>query len=110
MGSSWTVFEQIDVFILDFEKSFDTVPHKLVKTKLHSIGASKQTIKWIDQFLDNGQQTVWKWGVRFQPTICNIMSVTKIFLFDYTLEGTKLQALDDIKYLSVTIRGKNASL
>lgn len=50
--------KQVDVFILDFEKAFDTVPHELVKTKLHSLGVSKQVIIWIGQFLANRQQKV----------------------------------------------------
>ena len=29
---------QIDTFILDFEKAFDTPPHELLKNKLFSIG------------------------------------------------------------------------
>ena len=59
IGLKWLteIINQIDVFLLDFEKAFKTDPHKLVKTKLHSIGASKLTIKWINQFLDNRQQT-----------------------------------------------------
>ena len=41
---------QVDTFILDFEKAFDT-PHELLKSKLFSYGIGGKTIKWIDAFL-----------------------------------------------------------
>ena len=50
--------KQIDVFILDFEKAFDTVPHELLKSKLHKYGVNKKTLNWIDSFLTNREQCV----------------------------------------------------
>ena len=48
-----------------------------------------------------------KWGMRFQPTKCNIMQLTrkrvKKVIATYTLEGTVLENVDRIKYLGVTI-------
>ena len=49
---------QVDIFILDFEKAFDTVPHELLKSKLHMYGVSKQALNWISDFLNNRKQTV----------------------------------------------------
>ena len=43
--------EQVDTFILDFEKAFDTPPHELLKSKLFSYGNVGKTLKWIDSFL-----------------------------------------------------------
>ena len=38
---------QVDTFILDFEKAFDTPPHELLKSKLFSYGIGGKTLKWI---------------------------------------------------------------
>lgn len=50
--------QQTDMFILDFEKAFDTVPQKLLMFKLKKSGISKSLIKWIDAFLCHRQQNV----------------------------------------------------
>ena len=49
---------QIDTFILDFEKEFDTRPHELLKSKLFGCGIGGKTLKWIDSFLCYRQQRV----------------------------------------------------
>ena len=173
---------QVDTFILDFEKAFDTPPHELLKCKLFGYGIRGKTLLWIDSFLCSRQQRVvingakskwapvlsgvpqgtvlgpllfslyindimvdidseirlfaddcvcyhqihsiedtvklqrdinrlgrWarKWGMRFQPTKCNMMQLTrkrvKKVIATYTLEGTVLENVDRIKYLGVTI-------
>ena len=43
---------QVDTFILDFEKAFDTPPHELLKSKLFSNGIGGKTLKWIDSVWD----------------------------------------------------------
>ncbi len=50
--------KQIDSFILDFEKAFDTVSHDLLKTKLRGYGIDIKTLNWIDAFLSNRKQSV----------------------------------------------------
>ena len=37
---------QVDTFILDFEKAFDTPPHELLKSKLFSYGIGGKTLKF----------------------------------------------------------------
>ena len=49
---------QVDTFILDFEKAFDTPPHELLKSKLFGCGIGGKTLKWIDSFLCDRQQRV----------------------------------------------------
>ena len=49
---------QVDTFILDFEKAFDTSPHELLKCKLYGYGIGGKTLKWIDSFLRFRQQRV----------------------------------------------------
>ena len=47
--NDWTkIFDsrgQVDTFILDFEKAFDTTPHELLKSKLFSYGIGGKTLK-----------------------------------------------------------------
>ena len=50
---------QVDTFILDFEKAFDTPPHELLKSKLFSYGIGGKTLKWIDSFLCFRQTTTF---------------------------------------------------
>ena len=47
---------QVDTFILDFEKAFETPPHELLKSKLFGCGIGRKTLKWIDSFLCYRQQ------------------------------------------------------
>ena len=55
---------QVDIFILDFEKAFDTPPHELLKSKLFSYGIGGKTLKWIDSFLCFRKQRVVVNGVK----------------------------------------------
>ena len=55
---------QVDTFILDFEKAFDTPPHELLKSKLYGYGICGKTLKWIDSFLCFRQQRVVVNGIK----------------------------------------------
>ena len=58
---------------------------------------------------DTDQLGKWarKWGMRFQPMKCNIMQLIRKWIKKinavYSLEGTVLENVDNIKYLGVTI-------
>ena len=176
--------EQVDTFILDFEKAFDTPPHELLKSKLFSYGIGGKTLKWIDSFLcfrkqrvvvnvvksdwapvssgvpqgtvlghllfslyindilsdieseirlfaddcvcyreikdekdtiklqrDSNRLSSWvrKWDIRFQLVKCNMIQLTRKWFkkihASYTLEGTDLENVENIKCLGVTITG-----
>ena len=55
---------QVDTFILDFEKAFDTPPNELLKCNLYCYGIDRKTLKWIDSFLCDRQQRVMVNGVK----------------------------------------------
>ena len=55
---------QVDTFILNFEKAFDTPSHELLKCKLYGYGIGGKTLKWIDSFLCDRQQCVMVNGVK----------------------------------------------
>ena len=55
---------QVDTFIFDFEKAFDTPPYEPLKSKLFSYGTGGKTLKWIDSFLCFRQQRVFVNGVK----------------------------------------------
>ena len=55
---------QVDTFILNSEKAFDTTPHELLKGKLFSYGFGGKTLKWIDSFLCFRQQRIVVNGVK----------------------------------------------
>ena len=57
---------QVDRFILDFEKTFDTPPHELLKSKLHGYGIGEKTLKLIDSFLCFRQQRVVVNGIKYK--------------------------------------------
>ena len=64
---------QVDTFILDFEKAFDTPPHELLKSKLFSYGIGGKTLKWIDSFLRFRQQRPVVNGVKSDwPQFCRV--------------------------------------
>ena len=55
---------QVDTFILDFEKAFDTPPHELLKSKFLSYGIGGTTLNWIKAFLCFRQQRVVVNGIK----------------------------------------------
>jgi len=48
----------IDTVYLDFQKAFDTVPHRRLMNKLYSYGIRGKVQQWIENFLSNRKQHV----------------------------------------------------
>ena len=49
----------VDVVYLDFSKAFDKVDHKILLSKLKSIGITDKLLKWIKSFLQDRNQVVF---------------------------------------------------
>ena len=56
--SNWDAKIPSDVIYLDFQKAFDTVPHKRLLTKLRAHGIGEQLCSWIGDWLSNRKQRV----------------------------------------------------
>ena len=77
---------QVDTFILDFEKAFDTAPHELLKSKLFSYGIGGKTLKWMDSFLCFRQQRVVVNGVKSDwAPICRVSPRAPFLVPSYSL-------------------------
>ena len=50
--------EPVDVIFLDYQKAFDSVPHKRLINKLHAYGYDGKVLQWIDAFLTGRTQRV----------------------------------------------------
>ena len=50
--------EQIESIYMDFQKAFDTVPHRRLLRKLQSYGIKGKLLRWLQDFLSNRQQKV----------------------------------------------------
>ena len=48
----------VDSIYLDFQKAFDTVPHRRLMKKLKAYGISGSVYEWIDEYLSGRSQVV----------------------------------------------------
>jgi hypothetical protein len=66
---------------------------------------STEDCKILQNDIDKLGSWARKWGMRFQPINCNMMKLTKKkkhhIDFEYQLEGSKLEFVDNINYLGV---------
>jgi len=58
----------IDVIYLDFQKAFDSVPHKRLLRKLSTFGIHGKLLKWIENFLLHRKQKVVLNGFHSKPS------------------------------------------
>ena len=60
--------------ILDLQKAFDTVNHKILISKLRVMGVGQAALKWFDSYLGGREQTVEISGVfsEFRTVTCGV--------------------------------------
>jgi len=51
IANSFDAGQQVDIIHIDFEKTFDKLPHNLLLYKLRCCGFSSSLIAWIENFL-----------------------------------------------------------
>ena len=104
--------EIIDVIYTDFQKAFDTVPHRRLITKLKSYGIEANLVNWITSFLTNRKQRVKVNGIA--SSWANVLSgipqgsvlgpiLFVIYINDIVdnLTGTAYLFADDMKIYNV---------
>ena len=50
--------KEVDVIYMDFQKAFDTVPHKRLIEKIKTFGIEGLDLCWIQRFLESRTQSV----------------------------------------------------
>lgn len=54
----------VDIVYMDFQKAFDSVPHKRLLKKLSACGIGGKILRWVEDFLSERKQTVVINGIR----------------------------------------------
>ena len=64
----------VGMVLIDLQKAFDTVNHRILLDKLHAIGMSSSSVSWFGSYLTDRSQCVEVDGVRsdFSPISCGV--------------------------------------
>ena len=73
--------------ILDLQKAFDTVKHKILTSKLRALGVKQAAVNWIDSYLGGRVQICrnsWSFS-EFRSVTCGVPqgSILDLFYFSY---------------------------
>ena len=98
---------QVDTFILDFEKAFDTPSHELLNCKLYGYGIGRKTLKWIDSFLCFRQQRVVVNGIKsdWAPVLSDVPQGTVLgpWLFLLCINDITTDTDSEIRLMLMTV-------
>ena len=100
----------IDIIYTDFQKAFDSIPHKRLLSKIQSYGIEGNILNWINTFLNNRRQRVlingtcseWKKGLSGVPqgsVLGQILFVIYIYIYIYKYINNIIHNLNSQAYL-----------
>ena len=75
MKFSTLVYNNLDkgnsvlTIFIDFSKAFDTVPHKILLSKLKHYGIQGNLLKWFEDYLNNREQTTIIENAESRPSL-----------------------------------------
>ena len=109
--NSYDETKAVDVIYLDFQKAFDTVPHKRLISKVKAHGIAGNTLKWLEDWLSdrkqrvviNGKESEWhnvKSGVPQGSVLGPVLFIVYINDIDEGINCKISKFADDTKIMS----------